>query len=555
LVFYVLFFRARYYLRDTNLCLTNFRSIFRRFQQYSKVAQFKQGYLLILLALLGNILKGQETEVNFPGEKENLGKNVNTKYIDTHPLISSDGQTLYFVRQNYPGNIRGRSDDQDIYYSNLKNGKWSLANNFGSPINDKYPNGVFSVSPDKNTMLLINSYNKDGTVKAGASISHKTKNGWSKPEAIRIKDMWNYSTYVDFYLSSNRNALIVAAEFPGSRGDQDLYVCFRSIDGKGWGKPINLGAVINSKKAEFSPFLAADSKTLFFASEGHGGFGKSDIYYSKRKDDTWKEWTPPINMGKKINTEDFDAYFTVSAKGEYAYFVSNEGSIEDSKDIFRIALPDEFKPEPILLVSGRVYNAKTRKPIQADIHFQNLITQDEEGIALSNPKSGKYQIALPRGIRYGYRAHAQGFLAIEENIDLQSITQYGEYQKNLYLMPVEAGQSKVLNNVFFEYETAEILLESYPELNRIAEFLAENPKIVVEIDGHTSNRGKAEKNLKLSWKRGLAIVEYLKSQGIEATRMIPRGFGSKRPRAQSRILTPIGQELNERIEMRIMNLE
>ena len=367
--------------------------------------------------------------------------------------------------------------------------------------------------------------------------------------------MWNYSRYVDFYLSSNRNALIVASEFADSRGDQDLYVSFRSSDSKGWGKPINLGPAINTREAEFAPFLAADNKTLFFASEGHGGFGKSDIYYSKRKDDTWKEWTPPINMGKKINTEDFDAYFTVSSKGEYAYFVSSEGSIEDSKDIFRIALPDEFKPEPILLVSGRVYNSKTRKPIQADIHFQNLITHDEEGIALSNPKSGKYQIALPRGIRYGYRAHAQGFLAIEENIDLQNITQYGEYQKNLYLMPVEAGQSKVLNNVFFEYETEEILPESYPELNRIADFLAENPKIVVEIDGHTSNRGKAEKNLKLSWKRGLAVIEYLKSQGIEGIRMVPRGFGSKRPRAQSRVLTRIGQELNERIEMRIMNLE
>ena len=87
------------------------------------------------------------------------------------------------------------------------------------------------------------------------------------------------------------------------------------------------------------------------------------------------------------------------------------------------------------------------------------------------------------------------------------------------------------------------------------DFLAENPKIVVEIDGHTSNRGKAEKNLKLSWKRGLAVIEYLKSQGIEGIRMVPRGFGSKRPRAQSRVLTRIGRELNERIEMRIMSLE
>jgi len=85
--------------------------------------------------------------------------------------------------------------------------------------------------------------------------------------------------------------------------------------------------------------------------------------------------------------------------------------------------------------------------------------------------------------------------------------------------------------------------------------LAENPKIVVEIDGHTSNLGKAEKNLKLSWKRGLAVIEYLKSQGIEGIRMVPRGFGSKRPRAQSRVLTRIGPELNERIEMRIMNLQ
>src|SRR5690606_30118497 len=97
----------------------------------------------------------------------------------------------------------------------------------------------------------------------------------------------------------------------------------------------------NTSKVEYSPFLAADNRTLYFSSDGHGGFGGSDIFYTRRLDDTWKKWTTPVNIGKEINTTAWDAYYTVTARGDYAYFVSTmdeKSKKEVNEDIYRISL-------------------------------------------------------------------------------------------------------------------------------------------------------------------------------------------------------------------------
>ena len=308
---------------------------------------------------------------------------------------------------------------------------------------------------------------------------------------------------------------------------------------------------INTPGAEYAPFLASDNKTLFFASYGHKGHGESDIFYSKRLDDSWLNWSEPLNLGTTVNTKDRDEYFTITAKGDYAYFVSETRNSRESRDIYRIKLPSDLKPEPVLLISGRVFNNKTKRPLESIIFFQNLETGAEEGVARSNPNTGKFKIVLPKGKRYGYLAQAPGYISVEENIDLKEITQYGEFKKNLYLLPIEIGQTSILNNVFFDYRNPELLPESFPELDRLSNFLLENPTVVIALDGHTNNQGKAEENIKLSQNRVEAIIEYFESKGVERSRVKGTGYGSTRLRARSRMTNMSSHGINERIELTI----
>lgn len=494
-----------------------------------------------------------QTELAFTKEKESLGSGINSPYIEAKPIISADGKTLYFTRQNHPDNIKGKKDDGDIYVSNWENNAWSPAKNIGAPLNDGLANGITGVSPDGNTLLLINQYNKKGTVDNGASISRKTKNGWSYPEKLEIRDHVNKSNYADYFLANNGKVLLMAIQTNQSYGDQDLYVSFIQGD-RTWSPPLNLGSTINTTRAEFSPFLAADNKTLYFASEGHPGLGGSDIFYTKRLDETWQNWSAPKNLGSAINTTKWDAYYAIDAAGDYAYFVSNSGSTADirneSKDIYRIALSTEFKPEPVVLISGKVYNEKTKEPISADIFFETLPSGTNEGEATSDPGDGSYKIILTQGNNYGFMAKAKGFMAINENLDLSNIAEYTEIERDLYLVPIEVGAVVKLNNIFFQQSKAVLLEDSYPEIQRLADFLKENPTVEIELGGHTDNQGLAKLNLQLSKDRVDMVKSFLVERGITSRRIETQAFGGTKPVASNH--SPETRALNRRVEIKIL---
>lgn len=494
-----------------------------------------------------------QQEFAFATKKENLGPAINSPFIEAKPLISPDGKTLYFTRQNHPENTRGKKDEGDIYVSTLNNGVWSEARNLGNPVNDNLANGVTSVSPDGNTLLLINQYNPSGIAENGTSISHRTRQGWSYPEPVNIDEHVNNSNYADYYLANNGKAMLMAIQSHQTFGDQDLYVSFIKDD-ESWSAPLNLGDIINTSKAEFSPFLAADNKTLYFASEGHAGFGGSDIFYTKRLDDSWEKWSTPKNLGKEINTPSWDAYYAIDAAGKYAYFVSNTGSSSEiknnSKDIYRIALTPEFKPEPVVLVSGKVFDEKTKMPISADIIFEILPLGEEQGRAISSPEDGTYKIILPMGSNYGFMAKAKGYVAVNENLNLSSVTNYQEIERDLYLVPIEVGAVIKMNNIFFQQSKATLLEESFPELNRLYEFMRENNTVEIELGGHTDNQGLAHLNVKLSKDRVEMVKEFLVNKGISGGRIKTEAYGGTKPIASNR--SEETRALNRRVEITIL---
>ncbi len=477
-----------------------------------------------------------------------LDDNVNSIYSELAPVISPDGKILYFTREGDPSNV-SIQNNQDIWYSNIdSNGNFQKAKNIGQPLNNEYNNFTISATPDGNSLLVGNIYFKNAPPKSGVSITHRTNSGWSFPEPLNIINFYNKSKYASFSLGSDAKTLILSLDREDSYGSHDLYISFLQNDGT-WSQPKNLGSQINTAGGEHSPFLASDLSTLYFSSEGYPGYGKNDIFLSRRLDSTWEHWSEPVNLGDHINTADWDAYFSVPASGEYAYFVSTSNPVQ-KEDIYRIKLPTSLKPASVVLISGRVLNSKTNSPISAKIVYEELPEGKEVGTAISNESTGEYKITLPASKKYGFHANSDGYLGINENIDLTKLEQYQELQRDLYLVPIEKGEKIKINNIFFEFGKSDLLPESFPELNRLAEFLQKNPEIKIQINGHTDNIGSDKDNKILSQKRASAVQDYLINKGIASARIKSIGYGESKPIKSND--TEEGRALNRRVEFIIL---
>ncbi|MHC1707181.1 MAG: OmpA family protein [Bacteroidales bacterium] len=480
-------------------------------------------------------------ETQFFSSAERLDNTINSEYSEVNPKISPDGKTLFVNRKDYPPH----DDDDEIWFSTLVNGNWTTLKNIGPPLNNFHHNAVESVTPDGNTLLLINQYFKEtGATGSGFSISHRLAEGWSFPENASIKNFINRDRYTGFYLANDGQTVITQLRRDDTKGASDLYVMFRQNNGQ-WTEPLRLGDSINSQGGECTAFLASDNRTLYFSTDGLGGYGSNDIFMSRRKDESWTNWSTPLNIGPSVNSEGWDAYYSVPASGDYAYFVRNG-------DIYRIRLTEEHKPLPVCLVSGKVYNHKTREIIRnAEIYYEYLTDGKAAGIAATNPENGEYKIVLPYGNKYGFRAAAPGYFSVSDHLDMTDPGQYSEINRDLHLVPVEVGQIVRLNNIFFTFGKATLIQESFTELDRVVEFLKTNPTVKIEISGHTDNIGSEADNLNLSSERAKSVLEYLTGNGIPESALTSKGFGEQKPVADN--LTEEGRQLNRRVEFAILS--
>ncbi len=483
--------------------------------------------------------------------KKNMGLNINSPYSEIAPVISPDGKTLYIARANHPLNHKP-INKYDIWYSTKNtDGTWSKMKRAPKPLNNSGDNVVISITPDNNTLFLETLYNPDGSFKSdqGISVSYKTVSGWTIPKRINIKNYYNKNIYESFAFSGSRKVLIMSIERNDSFGEKDMYVSFLQEDGS-YSEPKNMGNVLNSYLGEGTPYIAPDNKTLYFYSSTEPGYGDADIFVSKRLDETWTKWSTPKNLGKKINSDQWDVYYTVAAKGDYAYLVSSKTSF-GNEDIFQIKLRDIEKPDPVVMLFGKVLNTKTKKPIKASIIYENTKTGKIIGNASSNPKTGSYKIVLPYGIKYNIRAKKDGYFAMNETIDLKSIKNYKEVKKNLYMAPLEKEETILLKNVNFYSTKAKLLPESYNELNRVIKLMKSKPNMVIELHGHTeANLGYETQLMALSRKRVDTVKKYMILKGISANRIKTKAFGGTKPIADNNLKE--GKKKNRRVEFIIL---
>lgn len=496
----------------------------------------------IYLVLLCNLLFAQEQKF----EVINLGPNVNSKYEELAPYITPDGQKLFFIRSDHPENTKSpQYPNQDIWFCKKQGNSWGQAQHLGYPFNTDDFNCLIGQSSD-GTTRYIKGYFKDGEwKKSGFSVSYLKSDGWTIPEGIDVPKYhkMNKGGFVSSNISSSNNILLMSfSEIEEKKSNYDIYVSF--LKNGEWTTPMKIGSgKISTSYREGSPFLASDNVTLYFSSDRPGGYGSNDIWMSKRLDDTWQNWSDPINLGPDINSDGWDAYFTIPASGDYFYMVKDG-------DIVKIKPREEQKPNPVVLIKGMVKNSKSYVPLDATITYFDLLTGKEVGIARSNSKTGEYTIILPYGKNYSFKAMKEGFYSISENMDLNQFSSYKEITKDLYLASIEEGQIVRLNNIFFDFGQATLKQESYFELDNLVKLLNENPTMEIFIAGHTDNVGSDDFNLKLSKERAASVLEYLISKGIAPGRLSSDGFGKSKPITSND--TDEGRATNRRVEFTII---
>lgn len=488
---------------------------------------------------------------------ENLGVNINSDLAELRPTVSADGNLLFFICENHPANTKYNSvpNSQDIWFAERDSfGKWGVARHLSYPLNTMQYNAVYWISPDNNRMLIRGAFREGAFMGKGVSICNLDDNGrWTEPEMLLIK---NYDKYDRGRQSGasmahdGRKLLLYMTPKKGGAAN-DIFICFLKPDGT-WTEPKSLGSKINlDGYDEMTPYLASDEETLYFSSNRPGGLGDNDIYMTKRLDKSWQKWSDPVNLGSPINTENWDAFFTLDAGGEYAYLTNSVNTYGES-DIVRVKLLEKEKPNPVLLVSGNVYNIKTMEPLNASLIYETLPDGAIAGNGVSNPIDGSFKIVLPYDKNYSIRASADHFFAISENLNLDSLAKagYKEIHKDLYLAPIEIGQVVRLNNVFFDFDKWDLRSESFIELNRVIDLLNQNPTIEIEMSAHTDNKGSDEYNYKLSDDRARSVREYIISKGISPARIISQGYGETKPVIAND--TDYNRQMNRRVEFKIL---
>jgi outer membrane protein OmpA-like peptidoglycan-associated protein len=493
--------------------------------------------------------KVRAAQSNMP-QPVNLGKGVNSISSDVMPQINPTGDRLYFTSERKGGFDDKQEDEndwgEDIYFIENKGGQWGSPKLLPEPINSYNNDGTSTFSADGQQMIYVKCGEEGGIGSCDLWTCTLEGDQWTKASNLgNVVNSEDWDSQPS--LSSDGNTIIFVSSRKGSYdGSMDLYMTRKNKFGQ-WGPPQNMGATLNTPFGEKSPYLAPDGKTLYFASEGHPGFGDYDIFVSVYEEGKWSE---PKNLGAPLNSPGEDTYFTISASGEDAYFASNRSGYGDM-DLFSVSIPEELRPKPSVIVKGVVSNAKTQEKLDAWVLVEDLTTGELIATAKSNSLSGEYLVVLPAGRNYSVSANKESFFFYSNSFNVPSTARYQEIKKDIALKPVEKGARVVLNNIFFETGKATLTQESYIELSKAVALLNTNKKMVVEVGGHTDNVGSDEANMKLSHERARSVRDFLVKSGIEAERLEAKGYGETQPVADND--TEEGRKANRRTEFVVLD--
>ena len=479
--------------------------------------------------------------LDYKFEPENLGDSVNTKDSEYYPTITIDGSKIVFTR---------RVDDhnEDFFETDKTGQHWNKAKSLVGNINTNLNEGAQNISQDGQWLIFTGCNFPDGLGSCDLYISFLESDGWSRPENLGSginTEFWESAPS----LSPDKRDLYFASNRPGGYGGSDLYVIHRLASGK-WTEPENMGSTINTVGDEGAPFIHADNQSLYFTSNGHQGYGGSDLFVTRKGPDD--KWLNPENLGYPINTIENEGSLVIAADGKTAYYASDRADSRGELDLYTFELRNDIRPARTLWIKGKVFDKKTMKGLPSSVELTDLSSKK----LLSNvqtDETGNYLITLPVGKDYAFNVNRKGYLFFSENFPLSEKQPDSTYNIDIPLQPIEANATTILKNVFFDINKYELKPASQVELDEIIQLLKENPTVTIQISGHTDNVGKPADNLLLSENRAKAVIIYLRSKGIDLKRLSFKGWGDTKPVADNK--TDEGRARNRRTELQVISIK
>lgn len=454
-----------------------------------------------------------------------------------------------------PSNVTGQQLFQ--LYQTRKNaaGEWgeiTLAEGlYGAPEGEQQKNdstdkqagtaeiGVCSFTRDGRTMYFTYSKPINGK-DLGAKIyrSERASGEWSEPQEVKL--FADSSITVGHpALNATADTLYFASDAPGGEGGKDIWMA--ELDGDEWVNAHPLGKGINTPADEMFPYIHEDG-SLFFASNGHPGYGGLDIF--KAFPDTTRHDTTVwvlYNMGPTFNGVGDDFGITFAGNSQDGFFSSNKGDKKGFDKIYRFWLPEmEF------IVEGAV-NDELGNPI-SDAKLR-LVGSDGTNSKVNARRDGTYKIKLKKDVKYVMLATARGFLNAKQQWNTLGLKDSKTYTMDFALSPI--SRPVKMENIFYEFGRWELTKASEAELDRLVKLLNDNPNITIELSAHTDLVGNEQFNLELSQKRAQSCCDYLIAHGIEKERLTPVGYGKSKPVIVDKALNkqyswlPIDQALDE----------
>lgn len=464
----------------------------------------------------------------------NIGAGINTADPEYFPTITVDGKTILFTRRIDDSRVQGPMKEQeDFYISHLNdNFIWGKAEPMPNNINTINNEGAPTIAADGRTLIFVacpdasgQDYGADrvGRGSCDLFITKRIGSRWQNP--INIPGALNTANWeTQPSLSSDGKTIYFIRGVRGQGGTKssDIYTSTLLENGT-WSTAKKLSDNINTTFEEESVLIHPDGKTLYFASRGHVGLGGLDLFVSRM--DEAGNWSKAENLGYPINTQFDENSLMVSPDGEIGFFASNrEGGFGDL-DIYYFIMPEKLRPTKTLYFDGIVFDATSKAPLAGKFKLIDVNTGKEIIVSEADKVTGEFMVSLPLNREYALNVEYPGYNFFSQNFNMTNPDSLESIHMDVPMIPVGNATPVVLANVFFDLNKATLRPASFVELNKLRDFLNQNPTMKIEIGGHTDTRGDDKVNQALSDARAKSVMDYLVQQGITATRLTSKGYG------------------------------
>ncbi|UXP32697.1 OmpA family protein [Reichenbachiella agarivorans] len=456
---------------------------------------------------------------------QELPAHVNSFQLQYFPALSVDNQRIYFTRRVGLNN----SDDEDIYYCDLDSmtGGWTIPQSISGNINSDGNEGAASVSADGRTLVFTSCDGRGGYGSCDIYTAQKVGDVWSKPMNIG-KNINSAAWEAQPSLSADGRTILFVSNRRGGQGGKDLWISTKDRNGE-WQPAFNLGKRINTAKDEISPFLHANGETIYFASNGLEGMGGLDIYMSEIERDSL--WKVPINLGYPLNDANDQVSLYIASDGKTGvYTIEKETKRGFQSKLYAFDLPDSFQvTRQSAYLKGTVVDKESKRPLASKIQVYKLSDENYFSQLESDASNGEYTLVLTEGYRYGVYVTCEGYMFMDFSFTLNELKSFDQNLLNIEMQPIKVGASSRLGNIFFDHDDFNLKPESISELRVVYYFLKNNPKVRMEIAGHSDQQGSENYNMKLSTQRAKTVYDFLINKGVRSTQLSYKGYGESQP--------------------------